>query len=179
MLFRSIARQLAKAGCAVTVLEKAVAGAESSSAAAGILGAQAENDTPGPNLELGLRSRALWPAFARELEAESGVAMGYRAQGILQLLLTEVDVAHAAGRLGWMQARGLRAELLEREALLARQPGLGAEVRAALWLPDDHAVDPPALVQAAAGAARACGARIEQHGEVTGLVLAEIVRAHV
>ena len=83
-----IARQLAKAGCAVTVLEKAVAGAESSSAAAGILGAQAENDTPGPNLDLGLRSRALWPAFARELEAESGVAVGYRAQGLLQLLLT-------------------------------------------------------------------------------------------
>ena len=136
-----IARQLAKAGCTVTVLEKAVAGAESSSAAAGILGAQAENDTPGPNLALGLRSRALWPAFARELEAESGVAVGYRAQGILQLLLSEADAAHAAERLGWMQAQGLSAELLDREALLARQPGLGVEVRAALWLPDDHAVD--------------------------------------
>jgi glycine oxidase len=166
----AIARQLAKFGCSVTVLEKAVPGAESSSAAAGILGAQAENSAPGPQLELGLRSRALWPRFAAELAAESGLSVGYREQGLLQVLLTESELAHALERRDWMQAQGLRAELLTRPALLERQPGLADAVLAGLWLPDDHAVDPPSLVAAAVAAARACGARIEQQGEVRGLV---------
>ena len=56
------AYELSKRGVKVTVLERSVPGAEASSAAAGILGAQVESHHPGPLTELGLASRALYPS---------------------------------------------------------------------------------------------------------------------
>src|SRR5215471_15641569 len=70
----AVAWRLARRGARrIVVLERSIPGAEASSAAAGILGAQAESDAAGPLLELMLRSRAAWPAFAGELREASGV----------------------------------------------------------------------------------------------------------
>ena len=81
----AIALRLASRGMATRVLERSVPGAEASSAAAGILAPQAECDEPGPLFDLGLASRARWPAFARELETATGVDVGYRRSGLLAL----------------------------------------------------------------------------------------------
>ena len=59
----AIALRLAQRGLRVTVIERGIPGAEASSAAAGILGPQMEAEGPGPLLDLGLRSRALYPAL--------------------------------------------------------------------------------------------------------------------
>src|SRR5688500_1534088 len=77
------AHELANHGVRVTVLERSVPGAEASSAAAGILGAQVEAHAPGPLTELGLASRKLYPEFVRQLEKSSGVAIGFRRAGVL------------------------------------------------------------------------------------------------
>jgi glycine oxidase len=77
------AYELAGRGVPVTVLERSVPGAEASSAAAGILGAQVEAHRPGPLTELGLLSRKLYPRWARALEREAGVSIGYRRSGVL------------------------------------------------------------------------------------------------
>jgi len=63
----AVALRLAQRGIEVTVIERGIPGAEASSAAAGILGPQMEADGPGPLLDLGLKSRALYPALAAEL----------------------------------------------------------------------------------------------------------------
>ncbi|WP_164003119.1 FAD-dependent oxidoreductase, partial [Pyxidicoccus caerfyrddinensis] len=73
-----IALRLRQAGARVTVLERSIPGAEASSAAAGMLAPQMESDGPGPFLELCLKSRALYPAFADELRELSGVDIAYR-----------------------------------------------------------------------------------------------------
>ena len=63
----SIARQLAKNGASVTVLEKGKAGKEASWAAAGLLGPQHETNGAGPLFELCHQSRQLFPGLSEQL----------------------------------------------------------------------------------------------------------------
>lgn len=102
------ALRLAQRGVRTLVLERAVPGAEASSAAAGILAPQQEAEGPGPLLDLGLRSRALFPALADELRAATGIDVGWRPCGLLAL---DGDPARAA----WQRAEGLRVEVLAPE----------------------------------------------------------------
>ena len=69
--------RLAQRGVGVTVVERGIPGAEASSAAAGILGPQMEAEGPGPLLDLGLASRALYPSLAAELREATGIDVGY------------------------------------------------------------------------------------------------------
>src|SRR3954465_1175708 len=85
----AIARRLAQRGLSVTVIERGIPGAEASSAAAGILGPQMEADGLGPLLELGLQSRALYPALADELRDITGIDVGYDRSGVLAVALDE------------------------------------------------------------------------------------------
>lgn len=156
----SIAVELAGRGGDVTVLEKAVPGAEASSAAAGMLAPQLEAHGVGPMLELCLKSRSLYPAWVRRIEALSGVDVGYLESGALQL--GPRDALEKA--LAWQHAAGLNAELVE--APRALEPGLRADL--ALRLPDDHQVDPPKLMRALAIAAARAGAKFRT-GQVHGV----------
>ena len=63
----AIALRLAQRGVRVTVIERGIPGAEASSAAAGMLAPQMEADGPGPMLDMGMHSRALYPSLAVEL----------------------------------------------------------------------------------------------------------------
>src|SRR4029077_19474422 len=76
---------LAKRGARVTLLERAVPGAEASSAAAGILGAQVEShDHPGER-EMFVRARRGYAAWVEPLEAETGISVGFRVSGVLRV----------------------------------------------------------------------------------------------
>ncbi len=152
--------RLAQAGVRVTVLERALPGAEASSAAAGILGAQTENDAPGPLLDLCLASRALWPRFADELQAASGIAVNLLQHGLLEVCTSPEEVAVRQQRARWMQAQGLRAQWLDAQTARELEPALGPEILGALLLPDDGQVEPPLLAKALAVAATRAGAQI-------------------
>src|SRR4051795_8375927 len=79
-----IAWRLAQAGCAVTVYDKGRAGRGASWAAAGMRAAAVGTDRgEEPLLPLALESQRLWPAFASELEAASGVSVEYRGEGTI------------------------------------------------------------------------------------------------
>src|SRR5687767_8817630 len=104
------ALRLAQRGLRVTVVERGIPGAEASSAAAGILGPQWEAEGNGPLLDLGLRSRALYPAFAAELRELSGIDIGFAKSGLLEVALDESGAQALAARRVWQFGRGLRAE---------------------------------------------------------------------
>lgn len=161
-----IALRLAQAGARVTVLERAVPGAEASSAAAGILAAQEEADAPGPLFELGLRSRALLRALADELRAATGVDVGYRPAGVMRACFTSEEEAAAEARYGWQRAAGLRLVWLRGAELTAAEPGIASRVVAALHFPDDAQIDPRAYMRALSLAAAAAGARFRTGGYV-------------
>src|SRR5271166_3756581 len=80
---------LAERGMEVVILERAVPGAEASSAAAGILGAQAELHGRTEDAELFVRARAGWGPWANELRELTGIDVGYRQTGVLSVARTE------------------------------------------------------------------------------------------
>jgi len=164
-----VAWRLQQAGARCTVLERSIPGAEASSAAAGILAPQAEADGPGPFLELCLASRALYPAFVRELRETSDVDVAFRPCGVLGARFDEPGVAEAQARIGWQRARGLEASWLDRVAARSLEPELSAEVRGAAHFPGDAVVDNRLLVSALTIAAARAGARFVT-AQVHGLV---------
>src|SRR4051794_34772903 len=155
----AIALRLAQRGLRVAVIERGIPGAEASSAAAGILGPQMEAEGPGPLLELGLRSRALYPALAVELHEATGIDVGYSKSGVLAVALTETEEAELAARRTWQTARGLRVEPLSGAAAHELEPALGPEVRAAIRFIDDAQVSARDLARAFSQAAASAGAR--------------------
>jgi len=122
------AHELSRRGVEVTVLERSVPGAEASSAAAGILGAQVEAHHPGPLTELGLQSGKLYPELVKELERVSGVSIGYRRSGVLKVAYAAGDITRLGRELAWQSRARLPLARLTRAELLARQPALSPEV---------------------------------------------------
>jgi len=177
----AIALRLCQRGIGVTVIERGIPGAEASSAAAGILGPQMEAEGPGPLLELGLKSRALYPALAAELRELTGIDVGYDRSGVLAVVFDEAGEAALSARRAWQLARGLRVESLSGEAARAREPALAPAVRAALAFTDDAQVVARELARAFSQAAAGAGARfltgryvrrvLTDNGSVTGVEL--------
>jgi glycine oxidase len=155
----AIALRLCQRGIGVTVIERGIPGAEASSAAAGILGPQMEAEGPGPLLELGLKSRALYPALAAELRELTSIDVGYDRSGVLAVAFDEAGEAALSARRAWQLARGLRVESLSGEAVRAREPALAPAVRAALAFNDDAQVVARELARAFSQAAAGAGAR--------------------
>ena len=94
---------LAKAGAKVIVLERSVPGAEASSAAAGILGAQVETCEGDSGFELLRQSRARYPAWSEQLKDATGIDIGYRPCGTLRVALDEESKAQIVREYGWQK----------------------------------------------------------------------------
>jgi glycine oxidase len=139
---------LAGRGVDVVVLERAVPGAEASSAAAGILGAQVELHGRKGDAALFLRARDGWKAWAEALREASGLDVGWRPSGVLRVARTEGERAELAKEVTWQCDRGLRAELLDGSAARQLEPELAEDLAGAVHYPDDAQVDPPALLRA-------------------------------
>ena len=107
------AHALARLGARVTLLERAVPGAEASSAAAGILGAQVESlDHPTLSALL-VRARSGYGAWAEALQAETGIPIGYRISGVLKVVRSSEDLEGLREAVEAQRAAGLRAEILD------------------------------------------------------------------
>src|SRR6478735_9598220 len=106
----SAAWELARHGVKCVVLERSVPGAEASSAAAGILGAQAEAHAPGPMTDLCLASRARYEKFAATLSKETNIDVGYRKCGVLRVGFERQAVAELARGSAWQSKHRLGVE---------------------------------------------------------------------
>ena len=137
--------ELARSGRRVVVLERSVPGAEASSAAAGILGAQSEAHAPGPLAGLALESRRLYPAWVRALTRATGIDVGYRESSALRVAFAAAELRRLAREVAWQQPR---PRLLDRRALVRREPALGARVQGGVAFEHDARVDPRALFRA-------------------------------
>ena len=167
-----VAWRAAQRGLSVCVIERAVFGGAASGVAAGMLAPVSEADAGEPQLlALGVRSAALWPAFAGELEAETGLDLGYHACGSL-LLARDRDGAEELQRERELRARlGLAATALLPSQARELLPSLAPGLRGALEIPGDHAVDPRALCAALAAGCRQAGAVLQAGVAVIELVV--------
>jgi len=162
----AVALRLAQAGRRVTVLERAVPGAEASSAAAGILSPGVEAEEPGPFYELCAASLRLYRDFAVELERSSGVGVGYRPGGTLQVALDDLTAQALAGRGARLQRHRISVEVLDGDQVRKLEPAVNRKVRGALFFPEEASIDPRLLARALYLTAHKAGASF-----VTGQVI--------
>ncbi|OPA77763.1 glycine oxidase ThiO [Paenibacillus selenitireducens] len=177
----SIAYQLARRGISTRVYDKNQIGAEASSAAAGMLAAQAEFMDSRPLFDLARQSRSLFPALAEELKACSGVDIGFVHHGLLRVARTPEDVLTYQNMASQHVGLGEEAQWLSPEQALELESGLSPSIHGALYFPQDGQVYASQLTLAYAQAAASYGAVfqefaevqeiIEDHGCVTGVRL--------
>jgi hypothetical protein len=155
----AVARELARGGAAVTVLERDRPGSHASWAAAGMLSPLAEAEEPGPFLDLLLAARERFPALAAELREETSVDVGYLDTGTLFLSLRPEDDAALERRHGWQREAGLAVERLSAGEIRELEPGVSPQLRWGLRFPGDHQVESRALTRALWISARNAGRR--------------------
>jgi glycine oxidase len=179
-----IAWRLAQAGCPVAVFDRAEAGRGASWAAAGMLAAAVETE-PGEEalLALTLESQRMWPDFVHELEAVSGISVGYRDEGTIVVALTRDDAEQLRFTFDFQKSLGLDLEWLSGAEARRREPHLRPGISGAVFSPRDHQVDNRRLVRALAKAARKSGAVLYEHDpvrevEITGGRVTAAVTEH-
>jgi glycine oxidase len=161
----SIAWRACVRGMRVLVLEAGAVAHGASHHAAGMIAPVAEV-APGeePLLELALRSASLYPEFIAALgEDAGGTEVGYTRCGTL-MVARDGDEAEALEReRALRERRGLTVERLAPSEARRREPALAPALRAALDLPDDHAVDPRSLCAALHTAIVRRGGAVREH----------------
>ncbi len=165
----AVAWRLARAGKDVLVLERSIPGAEASSAAGGILSPGVEAVEPGPFYELCRASLARYRTFAHDLVAETGLDVGYRDGGTLEVALDDDHAQLLAARAERLERHRMPAEILDDAAARRLEPGLSPQTRGALFFPDEASIDPRLLSRALYLAAHGAGARFRP-GQVHRIV---------
>ena len=161
------ARELARSGRRVLVLERGTDEGASWQAAAGMLAPQIEAGKDDPLFELGIAGRQRYASLSRELKESTGIDIHFWQEGIARLAVEASDVEALQARVAWQRELGHRAEWLEPREVETRWPWMG-QGHGALWAPDEAALDPAALVHALLEDARRAGARIVSD-RVTGI----------
>jgi glycine oxidase len=151
----------------VDVYDKGAAGHGASWAAAGMLAASAEAEPgEGELVRLCRASQALWPSFARDLEAASGIDPAYRETGLVVAAMTRDEAEKLRFDHDLQQRFGLDTRWLTGAEARNLEPHLRAGVVGGIHSPNDHQVDNRALSRALLAAARAAGAAVHEHTPV-------------
>ncbi|HZD64650.1 MAG TPA: glycine oxidase ThiO [Acidimicrobiales bacterium] len=171
----------AKRGVAVTVVDPAP-GTGATWAAAGMLAPVTEAHYGEEDLlRLDLAAARDWPAFARELEEDTGVEVGYRDCGTLAVAADGGDRAVLEELYRYQRSLGLEAAWVTSRQAREREPLVAPGIRGGLVALGDHQVHNRRLVEALRVATARAGvdhvtARVAEVSVVgdraTGVVLA-------
>jgi len=109
-------------------------------------------------------------ALLRELEAETGVATGFRQNGSLSLALSAERLEELKRQATMGKVWGVEAVMVSPAEARARHPLLDlAGVAGGLWIPANGQADPAGIAQALAKGARQRGVRILENTRVVGI----------
>lgn len=160
------ARELARAGKRVEVLERKKAGAEASVAAAGMLAPLAETPRPGPFLDACRASRDLWPGWAAGLSQETGLSIELDTSGSLLVAMSSDEEAHLDAVAETAEAAGEVVEEIGHDHFRQWVPDASPGIRRVLRILGDHRVDNVQACAVLASAAMAAGVTISYGFEV-------------
>ena len=160
----SIAYHLARAGVRdVVLVERDELAAGSTSKAAGGVRAQFSD---GLNVQLGARSLEAFDRF----EEDTGYDIGLHRVGYLFLLSTPEDIASFETGVRLQNSLDVPSRMIDPAEARRLSPLISTEgLIAAAYSPDDGHCTPEAVVHGYAAAARAHGATILRHTDVTGI----------
>jgi len=161
----AVALSARERGMGVTVLERERLGAGASSVAAGMLAPVAEaefGEAAERVLQLGLRSAAMWPQFAARVEDASGESVGYRPAGTLMVARDEDEARELERQIEFRESLGLETVRLRASEAREREPALAPTLRLAMEAPNDHSVDPRAVMRALRAACARAGVAVHE-----------------
>jgi glycine oxidase len=141
------ARQLALAGRRVRLIERGGQAGEAWRASAGMLAPQIEVRANDRLFELGIAGREYYHDHAAELRQNTGVDIGLREGGIVQVAVTDSEAAMLKERVAWQRQRGHHCEWLDPAEVREQWPWL-APTHGGLVAPRDGCLDPSRLVEA-------------------------------
>lgn len=139
------ARQLAAAGCKVTLVERGRLGRGTSRAGGGIMSPLQPWEAPPAVAALAAVSLPMLPEITAALERDTGIDPQYRVTGMIYLELAEIDAA-----MDYARRAGLEAERLDGRALAALEPAARRTDGPSLYLPGIAQVRNPRLLDALA-----------------------------
>jgi glycine oxidase len=159
----------AKRGASVCVLERDRPAAGASGVAAGMLAPVGEASWGEEGLlALNFESLRRWPAFAEQLEAESGCEVEFAPRGALHVALDRDEAEELRRRYELHRRLGLESEWLTGSACRRLEPGLATAVRGGAHVPGEASVDPPRVAAALLGALEGRGVAVHSGAEVVG-----------
>lgn len=162
----AVAREAARSGHRVTLLEAERAGRGATVAAAGMLSPLVETGGNEAFRRLGLASLDLYPAWTEALREESGVDPALLPCGRLRVALTPREGEELDLLLARALAHDPGARRVEGTELGRAFPGLDPGIRSGLLLERDHQVDNRLLARALVRAALRAGVRVREGAEV-------------
>ncbi|MYB76578.1 MAG: glycine oxidase ThiO, partial [Chloroflexi bacterium] len=139
-------------------------------AAAGILGSGVEGDHSDHFLNLAVQSAKLYPEFAAELEAVTGLDATYTRSGALSVVFGEKQRDFVSAQARELAAQGERVAWLDADTLRREEPLVNADARGALLLEDSAHVYAPQLMHVLTLAAVAQGVTIHEYTPVHGFL---------
>lgn len=159
MIGSACARELARAGRSVLVVDPDLNRGEAWRAAAGMLAPQIEAHEGDPLFELALGGREFYVGLSAALAERTGIDVGLWREGIAHVALDEGDVLRLRAKVAWQRQQGHLCDWLEAGEVRARWPWMGPTL-GALWAPREGALDPVRLVAALRADAAAAGGRM-------------------
>ncbi len=176
-----IALELAEEGLKVALYDAHEPGREASWASAGMISPAPENPGSIPFVPISLASVALYPAFIQKVESLSGMDVGYRKDGAIDVILDGNIEEELSTVIALQHGVGLRAEALTAQQAREMEPSLTDEIEAAIFRPDEASLDNRVFTDAVLKAAQQKGVQIfarngakslwKENGRCKGLIL--------
>jgi glycine/D-amino acid oxidase-like deaminating enzyme len=166
------AHSLAAAGVDVTVVDRSTAASGTSAACEGNL--LLSDKGPGSELRLAQYSASLWPALARQLQAELGdgfPSIEFEEKGGLVVATTQDGASALLDFAARQREAGVDAVVVDAATAHELEPELTTRMEAAVSYPQDAQVQPTIAAEALLASARAHGARLVENCAVTGPLL--------
>jgi glycine oxidase len=133
----------------------------------------AEAEQEDPLLGLSVRARDLYNDLAPVLREETGIDIGLRTEGILQVAFSEEEASNLKGAIAWQRQSGFATEWLSQDEVRKLVPGIGPEAQGGALAPEDGGLEPMALRDALLRAAALNGATLVEDEQAEGLLIEE------
>lgn len=163
----AIAYELARRGVHVRVIDRREVGQGATQASAGVLAPYIEAHDRRPLLDLTTRSLDLYDEFVARIVEDSGEAVQYMRTGTLEVAADAGGMARLEGIHAACVERGIRAELLDADAVREVEPQLAPTVRGGVVVDSHGFIGAAELTAALRRAAAAHGVSFRTSEAVT------------
>lgn len=163
----AVARELARRGAGVRVVEARTVGSGATFASAGVLAPLIEAPSAGVLLELTSKSLAMYDRFVADVATDAGIAVEYRRTGTIEIAADETAEAAFTLRAAAHRSHDAALGWLSSGELRALEPALAESICGGILAPSHGYVAAPALAEALIWSAMRHGAELETHRRIT------------